>query len=76
VVFGHHSGCGFPSNLGASEQSKPIGTKNMPGIRNHLPVNFLEKTNSTKDSKIEGPPLKGLPPTKSKHRFFRYFSNE
>ena len=48
----------------------------MPGIRNHLPVNFLKKTDPTKDSKIEVPSLKGLPPTKSKHRFFRYFSNE
>jgi len=48
----------------------------MPGIRNHLPVDFLKKTDPTKDSKIEVPSLKGLPPTKSKHRFFRYFSNE
>ena len=63
----------FLRNLGAPEQSKPIGTNDMRGIHNHLPVNFLENTEPTKDSKIEGPPFKGLPPTKSKHRFFRYF---
>jgi hypothetical protein len=34
---------------------------------------FSQKTDPTKDSKIEVPSLKGLPPTKSKHRFFRYF---
>ena len=76
LIFNPRAGPYLRINQMSTNNPSLSETKDIPSIRNHLPVAFLKEKNPTKDSKIEVKPLKGLPPTKSKHRFFRYFSNE
>jgi hypothetical protein len=42
LIFNPHSGPYFRINQMSPNNLKPIGTKVMPSIRNHLPVNFLK----------------------------------